>query len=321
VDEAVQQFMREHDVHAATLAISRRGELLHEKAFGFADRELSTPLTPKARMRLASISKPITAAGLGYLVSPGKLKLSDPVLKFLPAPAFPEPIDERWTNITIGEVLNHRGGWDRNTAGDPMFKHREIMRDLHKTSLTPRDVVIWMLRQPLQFEPGSRSVYSNFGFCLLGLSIERAQDLPYSEFIQQTVARDAGMTTLCFSSTDPHRRQPDEIWYDFGTEGEHFLIEPMEAHGGWVCSAADLTRFLDKFWISGAVRRRGWGNWTFFGSLPGTTSLAVQRPDGYNYALLMNKRGSDDWPTRAKAVMEAALNSCVGTNKPSGPPR
>jgi CubicO group peptidase (beta-lactamase class C family) len=315
VDEAVQRFMGEHDVHAATLAISREGKLLHERAFGFADRELKTPLTPGVRMRLASVSKPITAAALRYLVRDGKLKLGDPVMKFLPAPRFPEPSDLRWKAITIGEVLEHKGGWDRSLAGDPMFKHREIMKDLNTTSLGPKEVVCWMLRQPLQFEPGSRSTYSNFGYCLLGVIMEQVQELPYGAYVKSTVGKEAAMTSLSFSSTNPRLRPPDETWYDFGSEGEHFLIEPMEAHGGWVCTAADLTRFLDKFWINGQPRHGGKGNWAFFGSLPGTTSVAVQRPDGFNCVLLMNKRGSGDWPAQARTLLDAALtSSSSGTN-------
>lgn len=307
-DDAIVHFMKDHEVHAATFAVSRDGRLLHERAFGFADRELTQPLTPKVRMRIASISKPLTAAAIQYLVRKEALKLSDPVVKYLPEGRFPKPADKRWNSITLGEVLEHKGGWDRAVAGDPMFQDDLILKDLKTNSLAPADVVCWMMTRSLQFNPGARSAYSNFGFCLLGVIIEQVTGESYAGFMQHTVFREAGMTTMTLSSSRPEQRNRDEIWYDFGDEGEHFNIEPMQAHGGWVCTAADLTRFLDKFWINGAPRLEGHGSWVFYGSLPGTTSVAVQRPDGLNYVLLVNKRGDGaQWNEKLKTLLDDAL--------------
>ena len=81
----------------------------------------------------------------------------------------------------------------------------------------------------------------------------------------------------------------------------------MQAHGGWVCTATDLTRFLGKSWMTGQPRSGGRGSYAFYGSLPGTTALAVQRSDGINYVLLMNKRkAADKWPGQLKAILDAA---------------
>jgi hypothetical protein len=116
------------------------------------------------------------------------------------------------------------------------------------------------------------------------------------------------MTSLIQSSSRPEKRDRAETWYDFGTEGEHFLIEPMEAHGGWVCTARDLTRFMDKFWMNGDPRNRATGSWFFFGSLPGTTAVAVERTDGINYAVLMNKRDPNgNWHEKLKDLLDAAI--------------
>jgi len=230
------------------------------------------------------------------------------VMTCLPASRYPSPVDERWKAITVGEVLQHQGGWDRSVSGDPMFKHTLIMKELNTNSLTPKDVVRWMLAQHLDFPPGTKSVYSNFGYCLLGVIIQEITGGSYTEFVKSTVARDAQMTSLSLSSTRPEQRAGDESWYDFGAEGEHFLIEPMEAHGGWICTAADLTRFMDKFWLNGEPRTRGRGSWFFFGSLPGTTAVAVERRDGFNYALLINQRdGQDPWHEKLKGILDAAI--------------
>lgn len=300
-DETIIKFMQEHKVHAATFAASQNGQLLHERAFGFADEKLTVPVTPRVRMRIASVSKPFTAAALKSLAQAGKLKLTEPVMKFLPG----KPVDERWQKITIQWVLEHKGGWDR-AAGDPMFMHQTIMKELKLKIVTPRDAVRWMMTRPLQFEPGTKSVYSNFGYCLLGVVIEEITGESYGDVVKKLT----GLDSLTFSSTEPRQRNRDETWYDFGSEGERFLIEPMQAHGGWVCTAADLTRFLDKFWISGDRRTGSRASYMFFGSLPGTTAVAVQRPDGLNYALLVNKRDPRaKWHEELKKILEAALDS------------
>jgi len=308
-DTAIIHFMDQHEIHAATFAVSRNGRLLHERAFGFANAELTVPLSSQVRMRIASISKPITEAAIKYLVRDSKLKLNDPVMKFLPETNFPPPLDPQWKAITVGEVLQHMGGWDRSVSGDPMFRHTVIMKDFKTNSLAPKDVVRWMLGQRLDFKPGTKTAYSNFGYCLLGVVIEQASGKPYAEFVKQTLARDAEMRTLALSSTRAERRPPAESWYDFGNERENFLIEPMEAHGGWVCTAADLTRFMDKFWLNGERRAGGRGHWFFFGSLPGTTAVAVELPSGFNYALLMNKRDPEgSWNDQLKTILDAAIS-------------
>ncbi|HWX22326.1 MAG TPA: serine hydrolase domain-containing protein [Candidatus Binatia bacterium] len=102
VDEAVSRFMEQNEIHAASLAISRHGRLLHERAFGFADKKLTAPLSSQVRMRIASISKPITAAALKYLVREGKLKLSDSVVKYLSPPRYAAPVDQGWKAIALG---------------------------------------------------------------------------------------------------------------------------------------------------------------------------------------------------------------------------
>lgn len=307
-ETALTRFLRENEVHAATFAVSRGGELLYDRAFGFADAALTQPLTPSARMRIASISKPMTAAAVRTLVREGKLRLDDPVVKYLPKPSFPPPRDPRWSRITIAQILDHKGGWDRGMAGDPMFQDRRIKEDLQEDTITPAIVVRWMLGRDLQFNPGERSAYSNFGYCLLGVVVEQITHQPYRDEMRRSVFNPAGMRTITLSSSRPEQRAAGEIWYDFGREGEHFLIEPMEAHGGWVCTAADLTRFLDHFWINGEPRSGGTGTWAFYGSLPGTTSVAVQRPDGLNYAILLNKRDpAGDWNGKLRALIDRAL--------------
>jgi hypothetical protein len=82
-------------------------------------------------------------------------------------------------------------------------------------------------------------------------------------------------------------RDPREVWYP-AADGA-FSVEMMDAHGGLASTAADLSRFLHAYWISGEPRRPGQrASYIFFGSLPGTTAMAMQRPSGVDIAALFN---------------------------------
>lgn len=309
VDEAILRFMKAHEIHAATLAISKDGVIQHERAFGYADQQLTRPLSTTVCMRMASCTKPVTAAAIRALARQGKLKLTDPVMKHLRPDRFPAPVDKRWEAITLQQLLDHSGGWDSNAAGDPMFQYKRIQHDLKLEVLAPRDAVRWMMTQPLQFDPGAKSVYSNFGFCLLGVVIEEVTGRKYVDYVKNYIGKVAVMTSLGLSSSDPKHRSKCETWYDFGGEGDHFQIELMDGNAGLVCTAGDLTRFLNKFLINGEPRiGRTVASSTFFGSMPGTTAVVVQRPDGINCALLLNRRNpKEKWDEQLRQLLDTLL--------------
>ena len=98
------------------------------------------------------------------------------------------------------------------------------------------------------------------------------------------------------------------MWYPVADDA--FSIEVMDAHGGWIALGPRLCQFLDAYWISGEPRMRGGtADWTFFGSLPGTTSMARQRPDGVNIAVLLNQRGEGELLRKA---VDAAVDRITG---------
>lgn len=308
-DQTIRDFAASNRVSAITCAISRGGELLHQQAWGFSDFAMKTPLKADARFRIASISKPVTAAAIKMLIRDGKLKADQLAMDFFPVPSWPKPADERWNRITIQHLLDHRGGWDR-AALDPMFADKRIKKETRSAPIKPDDVVRWMMTQPLQFDPGKKSVYANFGYCVLGRVIESATKKPYLDFIQESVAKPCGIKSWALSRTGGLASLPDEVWYDFAAEGEHFRIELMDSHGGLVSTAADLCRFMKRYWLTGDPRTNApGGRAMFFGSLPGTTSIAVQRKDGLDYAVLMNKRGQgSEWNAPLQKLLDDALD-------------
>ena len=315
-DDAMVAFMAERDITAGTLAISRNGKIIYERGYGWRDQARTQPVEPDAVMRLASVSKPITAAAIKQLYAAGKLKPTDLVFKRLnPAPPKGAEVDARLAKVTVQMLLEHKGGWDRQASFDPMFHDRVIKPALGlNDAANESQIICFMMGQKLDFDPGAKAAYSNYGYCLLGRLIEDVAGGRYIDYIERYIAKPAGMTTLRLGRTYAADRRSDEVEYPIA-DGS-LQVERMDAHGGIVCSAADICRFLDAYWISGERRQQGdQGQFTFFGAMAGTSTMARQRADGINIAVLFNGRPKDS--SKIKEVMDAAADSIAQWPEPS----
>ena len=268
-DRLMRQFLHEHELPGAALAVARHGRLVYARGFGYADRAAKEPMQPNALFRIASISKPLTAVTVLQLVERGHLKLEDSVFKVLRLrkPNQEEgQFDPRWKQVTIRHLLQHRGGWDRDKSFDPMFRSPAIVKELHvKPPARPDDIIRYMLRRPLDFDPGVRDAYSNFGYCLLGRVIEKVSGQSYEDYVRKEVLAPLGIRHMRLGATLPEKRLRGEVKYHvpdkarapavmgpqlgkpvplpYGT----WCLESMDAHGGWVASAPDLVRFISAF--------------------------------------------------------------------------
>ena len=149
------------------------------RGIGFQDSGQTVPLPNDAMFRIASVTKPITAAAIRHLIGTGALSLSDAIFDvgqsgggILNSAPFPSLGDRRLDDITVEHLLLHQGGWDRDLLGlDLTFLELSIASDMGIESPPSRiDPVRWIMGQPLQFAPGTQTVYSNISFLLLGLS-------------------------------------------------------------------------------------------------------------------------------------------------------
>src|SRR5262249_30258373 len=153
----MREFLAKHRIPGAALAVTRHGRLVYARGFGLADLAKADPVRPDALFRIASVSKPVTAAAVPKLAEPGRLTPHDGALD-PPRPGLrTPPADPRWGRVTVRELLQHRGGWDRQKSFDPMFRSARIARSLGTTPpAAASDVVRYMLGQPLDFDPGAR---------------------------------------------------------------------------------------------------------------------------------------------------------------------
>ena len=258
----IKSFMDPRRIPGAALAVVKDGRLVFVKAYGLADRENKVPVTQTSLFRIASISKPFTAVAVLKLVEDGKLDLEAPVFELAGfSNKDSKPADGRLNSITVRHCLHHAGGWDRDISGDPMFRSVEIAKAMGvPTPAHPEAIIRYMLTQKLDFDPGARFAYSNFGYCLLGRVIEKIGGRSYAEFVRQTVLAPMGIRTMRLGASLEAGRAQNEVKY-YTREDERdpcvfpncpgtvpepygtFCLEAMDSHGGWLASAVDLARF------------------------------------------------------------------------------
>ena len=267
LDQLFISFMKQHHVPGCSVALTRGGQLVYQRSFGTADISLNKPVTASSLFRIASISKPITAVAILQLVERGKLGLEDQVfqlLKYEPHLVDGAKFDDRQNQITIRQLLRHRGGWDRDQSFDAMFQSKRFAGSLSKAPpAMPDDVIRCMLGLPLDFDPGERFAYSNYGYCLLGRVIEKVSGQKYEDYVNHHVLAPIGISGMRLGRSRLEDRFEEEVHYYDPGSGESvftsdrsqivnspygaFNLEAMDAHGGWLACAAELVRFADAF--------------------------------------------------------------------------
>ncbi|GAC1439085.1 MAG: serine hydrolase domain-containing protein [Thermoanaerobaculia bacterium] len=180
---SVDQLFRDYtgDVPGASVAVLRHGEVVLLQSYGMADREAHAAATPDTHYRLASITKQFTAAAVLTLAGQGKLSLDDSIRRWLPS------LPPYAGAITIRQVLTHTSG---------LVTYEDVMSPSTTVPLKDADVLRLMETQPAPyFPPGSNYRYSNTGYALLALIVEKASTRRFPDFLRQEIFIPAGMTT------------------------------------------------------------------------------------------------------------------------------
>ena len=165
---------------SGTVLVAREGKVLLDRGYGLADREWSIAATPATRFRVASITKQFTAAAILLLAERGKLALDAPLKTYLPdAPA-------AWDKVTVLNLLNH-------TSGIPDYLGAADYPATQAIPATPQLLLARFRDRPLDFAPGEGWAYSNSGYVLLGLLIEKQSGLSYGEFLRKNLFEPLGM--------------------------------------------------------------------------------------------------------------------------------
>lgn len=263
--KVIGPLMAKWNLPGGAVALVKDEKLVMAEGYGNADIAGAVAAAPDSLFRIASLSKPVTAAAVLKLVEDGRLGLDDKafaILSDLPPPAG-ATVDPRLADITVRDLLQHSGGWDRDASFDPMFRSREIAAAMGVP--TPPDattIIRYMLGQPLDFTPGTKYVYSNFGYAVLGRIIERTTGTAYGSYLTGDVLAAMGISRMRLGRSLKENQAPGEVaYYDYAGASQAFsvftpglelvpgpyggfCVEAMDAHGGWIASAVDLMRFV-----------------------------------------------------------------------------
>jgi CubicO group peptidase (beta-lactamase class C family) len=206
-------------IPGAVLLIQQHGKPVYFESFGVRDVATKLPMTPDTIFRLYSMSKPITSVAAMMLVEDGKLKLDDPVSKYIPAFAetkvgvekrgedgaptlVEEPLDRP---ITITDLLRHTSGLPYAYNGAGLVRARHAEAGLVRRNLTNAEFAEQIAKLPLVEQPGTRWDYG-FSTDVLGRVIEVASGKSLFEFEKERLLGPLGMRTTMFTISDPNMR-------------------------------------------------------------------------------------------------------------------
>ena len=187
MDRKISRFMDKWDLRGMSVAVTRHDSLIFAKGYGWSNAEFGIPLEANMVMRIASSSKLITAVAVMKLCEEGRLSLDSKVFGekgVLNDTIYSNVIsDERLYDLTVDHLLVHKGGFS-GRAGDPMFNIKDIMTS-NGLSEAPRgsELARAVLRRRLAAAPGEMRRYSNFGYMLLSLVVEKVVDKDYWDYV------------------------------------------------------------------------------------------------------------------------------------------
>jgi D-alanyl-D-alanine carboxypeptidase len=224
------------DRFSGVVLLARGGKPIFQAARGLADRERKQKVSMQTKFRIGSMNKMFTAVAVLQLRERGKLALEDPLAKWLPD----YPNAELAKQVTLHHLLTHTGG-----TGDifgPLYQQ-------HRKELTSHQAYIDLYGQrDLEFTPGARFNYSNYGFVLLGRVIEKASGESYYDYVREHVYAPAKMTATG-SEPESERVADRSVGYLRGPDGLKPNVDTLPPRGtsagGGYSTAEDLLRFAD----------------------------------------------------------------------------
>ncbi|KAB2923554.1 MAG: beta-lactamase family protein [Bacteroidetes bacterium] len=246
VDSIVTAYLAGQNIPGASMAVMRNGTLLHSRGYGFSDLENRVPAEARTKFRIASVSKPITAAAVMQLAERGRIDLDAPVQRYIPE----FPVKQR--AVTMRQLLGHRSG---------IRHYRNVDEELRIGGRSYRDLteaLSLFMHDTLMHLPGAGYTYTTFGYNVLGVAVERVTGMPFTEYVRKNIFDLAAMpntvpdrpNTIIPFRTRPY--SPDSG----GTVRNADVIDPgyKVPGGGFLSTAEDLVRFGDAMMTGRLVR-------------------------------------------------------------------
>lgn len=298
LDTQAQSFMNTYNVPGMTLTVARNGQIVYAKGYGEANTTTHEKVTNRHLFRIGSITKPLTAAIILKLAEEGAFHLDDKVFgpgRILGTQYGTYPYGAYVADISVRNLLEHMvGGWP-NDGNDPVFQ---------QLNLNQNDLMNHILNNcpgspcSLTEVPGTRAVYSNAGYFILGRIIEKVAGQSYEVVIKNQLAQPLGISDIHVGSDSLAGKRSNEVVY-YPQEPypayNNFNLPRLDSVGGLIAAGPDLVRLLYDVEIN-----HGWspyshyGWWNHTGAIPGTGTLFVRDStipgSVYTWSVLTNTR-------------------------------
>jgi len=271
INEMMKRHLAAGEFAGGVTLVARKGKIAHLEAHGVMDLESKLPMPKNAVFRIASMTKPVTGVAIMMMMEEGKLRITDPVSKFIPefkdmkvavasptqgpppppaagqgpaAPRFYTVPAER--QITIRDLLTHTSG----LASGPMG-NSDVRKVARKANETLADYIPRLALTALEFQPGTRWMYSaQAGMDTLGRIVEITSGLPFDRFLQQRVFEPLGMKEISFYPTETLEPRMPTV-YQAGVKGLQKNPNPNSmsskvyfmGSGGLITTAEEYAKF------------------------------------------------------------------------------
>lgn len=275
VDAFIDAEMAGKRIPGLALAVLRNGRLVLTGTYGFANLETETPVRPSSVFELASLTKPFTAMAAMLLVQDGRIGLDDPLAKYI------DGAPDDWKAVKISHLLSHTAGFvelvEPEWAGSPLM------------DVTTKLQLELIMREPRLFPPGANASYSDPGYFLLGMVIEKASGLRYADFMARRIFEPLEMTST--SILDQHRIikgrvAPYAIRRGRLGRGRRDWQHELPSHFGVFSSLEDLVKW-ERALAEGTLLARAAleDMWTPARLNDGRLALVNGRPYGFGWEL------------------------------------
>ena len=263
LDKEMKRYLRKWEMKGASVAIMRNDSLLFAKGYGWADEEEEIKMEAGHILRMASVSKLITAIGIMKLQDEGRLNIKNKVFG-------PEGVMKNsdldtlirhsaYEHLTVEHLLRHQGGFYR----DPLFSSKDVMNQMRLDHPpTADDFFRLILPKRLRYKPGTTHRYSNFGYLLLSRIIEHVTGNSYEQYIKEDILAPAGCYDMHIAGNYYEDRRENEVrYYTHSGEGQYIeeyngsgnMVERsyggnnitlLSGAGAWCGSTAELARLV-----------------------------------------------------------------------------
>ena len=326
LDTIVMNAMTANDIHDAQLAVRQSGKLIFSHAYTMGK---TYPLVRTTNVfALASVSKMFLTAAFSKMLEQGKLSGGEKVYSYLgiTAPLLPSQTpDKRSKDIISLELAEHTAGLPGEGAGDPLFQMRDIEVALGSEPLTAQQFASYLYGLPLLSTPGFTALYSNVGYLLLGMVVEKRAGVPYFDYLTSEILKPLHLTNVTLSPTAQANANPNQVFADdpytgpsvfditpkapqkpFNFEGGDIIWELTAAPSDLVTNAETVAAFIGTWNVYGLGGRQV--DYARDGCIPGASTWAESLNADVDFSLLFNKQPCLGFDSPVISQLRSALS-------------